>query len=135
MLGSYRFAIMASIAVTLLLVACSSDSNPEPRLTTTAVSTTLPTTGGRAIPTLAPDLPSTPSAPPPEETTETPTLTAPNPGTSAPEPIVRVAPAPTVRVAPAAPTALPIQPATPLPPATPRVAAAARPSITSVTSP
>jgi len=129
MSGSHRFMIKVtvSIVVTLLIVACSSNSNSEPQLTTTAVSTTLPTTGGRAVPTLAPDLPSTPSAPPPEEPIATPTLTVPDPATSATQP--------TVRVAPPAPTALPIQPPTPLSRPTPRVAAAPRPSITSVTSP
>jgi len=121
-------AVTVSMFATLSTVACSSDSSSEPPLTTTRVaSTTLPTTGGRAVPTLAPDAPaSTPSAPPPEEPTATPAPTVADPVTTATEPIVRVAPS--------APTAQPIQP-TQLPRPTPRVPVTARPSITSVTSP
>jgi len=126
MLGSRRFGLLTCSLVTLVAIACSGESSPEPG-PTRALSTTLPVAGGRGVPTLAPELPTTPSAPPPEEPTVAPSLTAPDPAPTSTEP--------KTRIASAAPTSEPSRPATPLPLATPRPVARPRPSITSITSP
>jgi hypothetical protein len=123
-LGSRRIALLTCSAVTLVAVACSGDSSPAPG-PTRALSTAVAVTGGRGVPTLAPELPSTPSPPPPEEPTATPTLATSTPPSSQP----------TTRIAPVVPAIEPTRPATPPPIATPRVVLRPQPSITSITSP
>lgn len=130
MLGSRRLLLLTCCVLTLVAVACSGDGSPEPG-PTRVVSTTLPVTGGRGVPTLAPELPSTPSPPPPDEPTVEPTLTAPDLGT----PSSQAAAQPTARIPSAVPTSEASRPANPPPIATPRPVVRPRPSITSVTSP
>jgi hypothetical protein len=132
MLGFCRFAVLStvSIVMTLMILSCSSDDNTQPR--PTAASTTPAATSGRAVPTLAPDSPSSPPSPPPaDESTPIPTATLTPSFPDSPTVVVEA----TVRVPPAPPPSQPIAQPTPRPIATPRPVVRAGASITSVTSP